>query len=326
MFHCIIPKSNEIKEYEEKMEFYFAPMEGVTRHIYRNAYEEYFGKIDKYFAPFLCANQSGNYKTREITDILPENNEGIHLIPQILTNKARDFILAANKIKSLGYDEVNLNLGCPSGTVVSKGKGSGFLAHPEALDEFLEEIFEQVAMKISIKTRLGKEEPEEFYQLLEIYNKYPMEELIIHARVQKDFYKNKPNKDMFAEAVRTSKNPICYNGDIFTVDDYRVLVEQFPEVDKVMLGRGLIANPGLVCEILGQDNTDRIVLKRFHDKVYQDYIELFKGDKNALFKMKEIWYYMGNLFKECDKSLKRIKKAQKFSEYEDAVATLFREQ
>lgn len=169
---------------------------------------------------------------------MPENNKGINLVPQILTNDSEGFILTAKKLKDLGYDEINLNLGCPSGTVVGKKRGSGFLAHREELDKFLEEIFKIDDMKISIKTRLGMDKPEEFYELIKIYNKYPMEELIIHPRTRQDFYGNKPNLEVFKDAISLSKNPVCYNGDIFTLEDHNKLIETFKEVDKIMLGRG----------------------------------------------------------------------------------------
>ena len=156
------------------MKYYLAPMEGITGHIYRNAYEKYFHNIDKYFTPFIVPNQSLSLKTKELRDLQPENNEGLNIVPQILTNDSEGFIITAKKLKELGYDEINLNLGCPAGTVVSKGRGSGFLAKREELDIFLDEIFKIKDMKISIKTRIGKDSPEEFYKLIDIYNKYPL--------------------------------------------------------------------------------------------------------------------------------------------------------
>jgi len=144
------------------MKFYFAPMEGLTGYVYRNAHHDYFDKVDKYFSPFIFANQSKGFTSRELNDILPVNNQGIVLIPQLLTNHAADFIHTAKKLKQLGYNEINLNLGCPSGTVVSKNRGSGFLYHKEDLDAFLDKIFTQSVTKISIKTRIGKNDPEEF--------------------------------------------------------------------------------------------------------------------------------------------------------------------
>ncbi|MEQ8199412.1 MAG: tRNA-dihydrouridine synthase family protein, partial [Clostridiaceae bacterium] len=197
------------------MKYYLAPMEGITGYIYRNSYEKFFCNIDKYFTPFIVPNRSRSLKTKELRDILPENNKDINnIVPQILTNDSEGFIATAKKLQQLGYKEINLNLGCPSGTVVSKNRGSGFLAQREELDVFLDEIFKMDHMKISIKTRIGKDSPEEFYELIKIYNKYPLEELIIHPRTRNDFYGNKPNLEVFKDALSLSTNPVCYNGDI----------------------------------------------------------------------------------------------------------------
>ena len=308
------------------MKYYLAPMEGITGHIYRNVYEKYFHNIDKYFTPFIVPNQSLSLKTKELRDLLPENNEGLNVVPQILTNDAEGFILTANKLKQLGYDEINLNLGCPAGTVVSKKRGSGFLAYPDELDKFLDEIYKISDMKISIKTRLGKERPEEFYNLIEIYNKYPLEELIIHPRTREDFYGNIPNLKMFKEALSLSKHPICYNGDIFTTENYNEIVKEFPEIDKVMLGRGVLANPGLIGEIRENNFISKEVLKEFHDEIFENYTILLNEDKNAMYRMKELWGYMSHIFTDNKKYYKKIKKAQKAKDYREAVSRLFEEQ
>lgn len=308
------------------MKYYLALMEGITGHIYRNAYEKYFHNIDKYFTPFIVPNQSLSLKTKELRDLLPENNEGLNVVPQILTNDAEGFILTANKLKQLGYDEINLNLGCPAGTVVSKKRGSGFLAYPDELDKFLDEIYKISDMKISIKTRLGKERPEEFYNLIEIYNKYPLEELIIHPRTREDFYGNIPNLKMFKEALSLSKHSICYNGDIFTTENYNEIVKEFPEIDKVMLGRGVLANPGLIGEIRENNFISKEILKEFHDEIFENYTILLNEDKNAMYRMKELWGYMSHIFTDNKKYYKKIKKAQKAKDYREAVSRLFEEQ
>lgn len=308
------------------MAIYFAPMEGLTGYVYRNAHNAVFDNISKYFAPFIVANQSERFTTRELNDILPENNRGIALIPQILSNNAKDFINTSKKLKTLGYDEINLNLGCPAGTVVSKYRGAGFLAKPEELDAFLKEIFSQSETKISVKTRIGKDRPEEFYNLIEIFNKYPIEELIIHPRIQKDFYKNKPNLKMFGEALILSKNPVCYNGDIFIKDDYRRFAADFPEVGTVMIGRGLMTNPQLAGDIANNTKLQKNTLKIFHERLYEDYKKVLSGDKNVLFKMKELWSYLILMFSDNAQYAKRIKKSESLSEYDAAVAALFREQ
>jgi tRNA-dihydrouridine synthase len=308
------------------MNFYFAPLEGVTGYIYRNAHNAYFNNIDKYFAPFIVANQGDGFKAREINDILPENNQGLVLIPQILTNNAKDFIHTSKKIHQLGYNEINLNLGCPSGTVVSKNRGSGFLSKREELDLFLDEIFSQSVTKISVKTRIGKDQPEEFYELIEMFNKYPIEELIIHPRIQKDYYKNRPNLKIFKEALILSKNPVCYNGDIFTVKDHKDFMKDFPDVGTLMLGRGLITNPGLISDIKNSIKLDKKLLKDFHDKIYEDYKRTLFGDRNVLFKMKEIWFYMIQVFSDNAKYAKKIRKSERLYDYDEVVSSLFREQ
>jgi len=313
------------------MKFYLAPMEGITGYVYRCASHQFFPYIDRYFTPFITPNQTRKLTSREMNDILPEHNQGMAVIPQILTNQAADFLWAAGKCKELGYQEVNLNLGCPSGTVVSKHRGAGFLALPRQLDEFLYRVsegMEKLDMRLSIKTRIGKAQPEEFAELLEIYNHYVLAEVIIHPRVQTDYYNNHPNLDVFREALRTSRNPVCYNGDIFNKESYLWFQQQFPQVDKMMLGRGVIANPGLVMELKTGQRMTKAQLMLFHDTVLAGYRAVIPGDRNVLFKMKELWFYLGTLFTEggkeaAGKNIKKIKKATTMTDYEVAVARLF---
>ncbi|MBS5884534.1 MAG: tRNA-dihydrouridine synthase family protein [Clostridium sp.] len=308
------------------MKYYLAPMEGITGFIYRNTYKKFFDNIDKYFTPFIVPTSSKSFKTKELRDILPENNKGMNIVPQILTNDSDGFITTARKLQQLGYSEINLNLGCPSGTVVSKNRGSGFLAKREELDKFLDEIYKIDDMKISIKTRIGKDSSEEFYELIKIYNKYPLEELIIHPRTREDFYGNKPNLEVFKDALTLSKSPVCYNGDIFTLDDYNKLSKEFPELNTIMLGRGVLANPGLINEIRNNANLNKEVLKKFHDEIFNDYRNVFKDDKIAIYRMKELWGYMIYIFSDNKKYAKKIKKSQKVDDYNEAVSSLFNEQ
>ena len=309
------------------MKFYFAPMEGITIHTYRNLCNEMFPYIDKFFSPFLVTKTKTILNAKELRDILPENNQGLYLVPQVLTNHAKDFIIMIRELEKLGYQEINLNLGCPSGTVVSKGRGSGFLAKPEELDIFLAEVFDDLTgrnVRLSIKTRIGKDSPEEFHHLMEIYNKYQLAELIIHPRTQKDYYKNQPNLQVFGEAVSMSRNPVCYNGNLFTVQDYEQLIEEFPDLTMVMLGRGLVCNPALVAEILGKDQLTKENLKEFHDKIYHNYQKMFSGEKNILFRMKELWCYMVFAFQNNEKPRKKLMKSKNLLEYEAAVNEIFR--
>ena len=308
------------------MKFYLAPMEGLTGYIYRNTYEKFFGNIDKYFTPFITSNASTSLKTKELRDLLPENNKGLNIVPQILTNSSEGFLNTCTKLEKLGYENVNLNLGCPSGTVVSKSRGSGFLIKTEQLDRFLEEIFNGSNMSISIKTRLGKHDSDEMYDLLEIYNKYPVQELIVHPRTQKDFYNNKPNLQIFKDVLSQSVNPVCYNGDIFTKSDYDNLIADFPNLKSVMLGRGIIANPGLVNSIQKNETLNKATLRAFHDEIVYKYVELFGEEKNALYRMKEMWWYMIYIFSDNKKYAKKIKKSQNLKDYVSVIDALFKEQ
>jgi len=305
------------------MKYYLAPLEGVTTYVYRNAYHKHFRPMDKYFTPFIVPHREKKFSTREKKELSPENNQGLFVVPQLLTNNAEDFLKTANDIVQFGYNEINLNLGCPSGTVVAKKKGAGFLAFPEDLEHFLDEIFNKADFKISIKTRIGKENPEEFHRLLEIYNKYPMEELIIHPRIQTDYYKNTPNLDMFEEAYKHSKNSLCYNGDIFTLENYRTFSERFPKTNTIMLGRGIIGNPALVSTIEDGQYLTKENLLSFHNMIYEEYQQISSGDCNVLFKMKELWFYMANLFEDSEKLMKKMKKSEKLKDYEKVIQVLF---
>lgn len=308
------------------MKFYLAPLEGVTGYIYRNVLEKHFPGTDRYFTPFIAPDQNRVLRTRETKDVAPENNPVKDLIPQILTNNSEHFLMTVRALQDLGYQEVNLNLGCPSGTVVTKKRGSGFLAFPDELEVFLDEIFSGTDAKISIKTRVGRDDNTLAMRLMEIYSKYPMTELIIHPRTQKEFYRGVPDQDLFgrmAEYGVHEGTEICYNGNIFTPADYRRFTERFPQIPSVMLGRGVIANPGLIRQLKTGIPTDKKILRAFHDDLMNAYREVLSGDKNVIFRMKEIWIYMIHLFADHEKYAKKIRKSQNLLEYTAAVNALF---
>ena len=311
---------------DKTVKYYMAPLESVTTWIYRQAHAKIYGRLDKYFIPFLEPHEKRDFKTRELQEILPEHNENIYAVPQILTNRSEGFIKLAKALKDWGYEEINLNLGCPSKTVVTKGKGSGFLAKPEELERFLTEIFDALSgeVKISVKTRIGKEDPEEFPALLKLFNKYPMEELIIHPRVQKDGYGNVPRLELYELAEKQSVNPLCYNGDLYTREQIRNFAERFPGTERLMFGRGFLRDPGLLYSE-GKDSKD--IFEKFwafHDLVYEGYQERNMGDRNVLFKMKELWSYQVYQFSEPERLFKTFKKVQDCNEYEQMIRNLRR--
>lgn len=304
------------------MQFYLAPMEAVTGFVYRNVYHSMFGDMDKYFAPFIAPTQKKILKTKERKDVAPENNVGMYMVPQILTNNAEQFIETCEFLAKQGYKEINLNLGCPAPTVVTKGRGSGFLGETLKLERFFDEIYrwnnglpQEEQFEISVKTRLGLEDAEEFEEILPIYNNYPLKEVIIHPRVRRDFYKGTPDLDAFGKALEECGHSVCYNGDIFANEDYINLTERFPRIDKIMLGRGIIANPGLVREIKTGQKICKEELRNYHDKLYAGYMEDLGAETDVLFKMKEVWFYLGNNFMESDKIIKKVHKVKKPEEY-----------
>ena len=310
------------------MRIYFAPMEGITNYIFRNAFNEIYGHIDKFFAPFISPSEKYAMTPRERKDVTPENNKGKYLVPQILTCSSDCFIKAAKELHCMGYTEVNLNLGCPSGTVCAKGKGAGFLPETIALRRFLEDIYsysESENIKISIKTRLGYFDPDEFYDLVEIFNDYPVSELIIHPRIRSDFYKGEPRKEYYAYALEHAKCPLVYNGNIFTCEDYQNLSVSFgSSLDTIMAGRGLLSDPSLADKLKGlTTQTDLTKLRRLHDTLYHEYQKVLSPDINVLYKMKELWPYWQPLFDGKDRDFKLLQKTKKCMEYEDIVSRIF---
>ncbi len=307
------------------MNLYFAPLESITGFTYRNLHYKIFGGVDKYYAPFISPTHNPEMKGKEIRDILPENQaDGLKLIPQILCNKHEFFIKGAKQLMDMGYtDEININMGCPSGTVVSKNKGSGFLRDIEGMDEYFYKIFEwndglDKPLNISVKTRIGVKEPEEFEGVLEVYNKYPLSELIVHPRTRIQMYKETPNMDAFDFAYDNSKNPLCYNGDIKTVEDFNQIAEKY-DISSVMIGRGLIANPNIANEIRGAEKLNLDQIKQYHEALYDEFKKIMKSDKHLLNKMKEFWFYIGENFENSHKAKKMIRKTQNLYKYDLAV-------
>ncbi len=336
----------------------FAPMEGITTYIFRNAYHKYYGGVDTYYTPFLS---NLNFNWKELHDVTPENNTGLHVIPQILTNQAELFLTLAKKLEAFGYDEINLNLGCPSGTVCSKKKGAGFLSVPDMLDNFLDEIFTKCPLPISIKTRLGAKDVEGWEHLLDIYAKYPIKELIIHPRIQKQFYNEKPDIDAFLLALDKISVPVTFNGNIDTLAAYRDLKQKSPATESIMIGRWLLYDPELARIIKEHGNNesedaqtdfhdyDLARFREFHSMLLNGYVKEMPGDRAMLHRMKEVMYYLCHyithckeggaekgLQTECDTSgrprvipgsyeeeiIKKIRKAESLPEYKAASQSI----
>ena len=300
------------------MRYYFAPMEGLTDSIYRRLHHKYFPGVDRYYMPFLSPTIHRQLTHKEDRELPLADSVPFTAVPQVLTKVPEDFLWAAEVCRDRGYDEVNLNIGCPSGTVVSKGKGSGMLRDAAALDKFLEAVFAASPLPISVKTRLGLEKREEFPGILEVLNRYPIKELTIHPRVRKQFYDGTVDMEMFDYAVRNSVNPLCYNGDILSLEQAAVLQETYPQIQSVMIGRGLIADPGML-----SGGTDKAALEGFMNELMAVYEVEFGGSRNAIFRLKENWGFLHSRFEGCDKLWKRLRKTTDAAEFKSISAEIF---
>lgn len=293
------------------MRYYFAPLEGVTDSIYRRLHHEYFPGIDRYYMPFLSPTIHRQLTHREDRELPVADGVDFAAVPQVLTKVPEDFLWATRVCAERGYREVNLNLGCPSGTVVSKGKGSGMLRDLDGLDGFLEAVFRDCPIAISVKTRLGMESPEEFPGILEVFNRYPIRELTVHPRVRQDFYKNPVREEWFQYACTNSKNPLCYNGNLLNLGDCQAIGERYPKVESVMLGRALIGDPGMLCP----DGTNVQTLEAFHRALLESYTREFGSARNAMFRMKENWHFLYLRFDGSEKLWKRLRKTTDMGEF-----------
>ena len=291
------------------MHYDVAPMEGVTDRIYRNAHRQLFGGADLYWMPFWSPTQEHVLTERVRRDILPEYNRDTPVLPQILTKSVPDFLWAAGELAAMGYEEVNLNLGCPSGTVTAKGKGAGLLGDLSALERLLDGIFEKTPIRVSVKTRLGVADPEEFGPLLQLYNRYPLARLAVHARVLRDQYRLPVRPEGFDAALRGSRCPVTCNGDLKTLDDCRRFVAAHPTAAALMIGRGLLADPALLRRARGGPPAGREELRAFSRTLYEDYCRAFGGPKNALPRMKAHWCSLVLLLEDSGKYAKALRKA-----------------
>ena len=301
------------------MNICFAPLEGLTDGIYRRLHHEYFPGVDTYFTPFFSPTVHRSLTPREQRELPRADSLGFRVVPQLLTKNAQDFLWMTEVCRDYGYGEVNLNLGCPSGTVVAKGKGSGMLSDPDGLAAFLDDVFARAALPVSIKTRIGISDSHEFPRLMEIFNRYPLRELIIHPRLRKDFYSSEIRWDALEYALETSKNPICYNGNLCSLRQIQSFSQRYPPIQSVMLGRGLIGDPGM----LTPGGTNAKTLEAFHNALLEEYLVCFGGSRNAMFRLKENWRYLLCRFEGSEKLGKRLRKTTDLAEYRSITAQLF---
>ncbi len=297
-----------------------APLRGFTNALYRNLYSVHFQGIDAAISPFINTLSAKQINRSHIKDILPENNHGMPVVPQIIGNDPAGFIQLATKFHDLGFDTVNWNLGCPAPMVANKRRGSGMLPYPGLIKAFLDEVMPRIPTRLSIKTRIGREKKEEIFNLLPIFNQYPLEELIIHPRTGVQMYAGEVDLVTFAECLPLLKIPVTYNGDIFDYDSFIKLQKRFKTVSRWLIGRGVLSNPFLP-EILrsGAENIPQPIerFKNFHDDLFEAYRAELSGQSHLLDKMKSYWLYFFRSFENGETVFKKIKKINSLNKYEE---------
>ena len=302
------------------MDIRFAPMEGLTDTVYRRIHHQHFGGVGKYYIPFVSPTQHHVFTPKEMRAIGPEHNAGIPTVPQILAKDAEHFLWAAGEMAAMGYDEVNLNIGCPSGTVTAKGKGAGMLRDLYALDALLNAACTRASIAISVKTRVGFESPEEWAEILDVLSEYPLKEIIIHPRTRQGFYKV---GTLYPETFRMAAEkglPLVYNGDLFTAADCAALQAAYPGMP-MMLGRGMVCNPALAQEVCGGPELDKAAFRAFHDALWDAYRQ-DRPIEQAHSRMRELMIYMSCCFADANRAAKNVRKSNP-KNYEEAVDCLF---
>ena len=309
----------------ENVKLSLGPFQGITDAPFRNVFKKHFGGIDKFYTPFFTGIQKDHAKNMQVEEIDPQFNDVETLTPQILSTDAEEILRFATQCKALGYKEINLNMGCPFPRVANKKRGCGLLPYPDKIDAMLNTVFERIDLKFSIKCRLGYFNPDEIIPVIDVFNRFPLSELIIHPRIGKQLYKGEADVQRFVDLMPLIKAPLVYNGDIVSVDSFDRIREKVQPVNEFMLGRGLLTNPFLAEKIKATENCN---CERLHDYVidlYEDRLRHAGGSPKVLGRMKELWSYLMYSFDEPQDIWRKIKKINALRDYEEAVEAVFKE-
>ena len=306
------------------MEYCYAPMEGITLSHFRRIHHEMFPGVSEYYTPFIAPDSNGGFRAKFLRELTTDCGE-VPVVPPLLVNNAEAFCLTADRLFELGFREINLNVGCPSGTVFSKHKGAGMLRDLPTLDSLLDRVMdnaEKAGYRISVKTRMGIHSTEEFPAIMEIYEKYPIKKCIVHARCRDDFYQGRADLDGFAAAASVSRLRLVYNGDIASEKDLEALGQAAPTVESVMVGRAAVANPALFRVLQGEPQLTLEELRMFHDRLTEAWLEDGLSPAFTVERMKTLWAYMQAMFPESRREIKAIMKSRSLDSYRSAVGIL----
>lgn len=305
-----------------------SPLQGFTDFRFRNAFHHFFGGIDTFYAPYIRLQGKLVIKQTYQNDIAPENNSTLEVIPQVITNDPDEFVFVAKYVQSLGYKELNWNLGCPYPMVTKSGMGSGLICQPARIDEVLHKAHNETDILVSMKMRMGYENAEEILGSFPILDKYPLKNIAIHARIGKQLYKGPVDLDAFEKCITSTKHKLYYNGDITSISAFKAIEKRFNTIDHFMIGRGLIADPFLPSMIktgateYPKDRWD--IFSAFHDTIYQQYDAYLSGPTPIRMKMLGFWQYFAETTSNPHKTFKAIKKAQNPQKYRQAVNSILK--
>jgi tRNA-dihydrouridine synthase B len=309
------------------MQLFLAPILGHTDYVFRNALTRHFKGVDVCYTPFLTSVKGSYVKNSHLTDILPKHNKSVPVVPQILGKDPDEFLVIANQINEMGYKSVNWNLGCPYPMVVNKKRGAGLLPYPEMIREFLVKVMPLLKSCLSIKMRLGKDDPDEIFAVLAVLNDFPIQEVIIHPRTATQMYSGTPDLDSFEKCLSACRHPIVYNGDIVDLRSFQSIAKRFPSISNLMIGRGLAINPSLAEMIknaqprLPEDFFKR--LYRFQEDIFRGYREQSSGQLVLLGKMKQLWWYLSGSLKDGEENLRKIQRAKTLGRYREIIEEVF---
>ncbi len=303
-----------------------APLQGFTDLTFRNVWAKHFSGIDEAIAPFISTMGQQRLKPSRIKDVAPEDNQHLFVIPQILGNVSTDFIFLAQHLYVMGHKRINWNLGCPHSKIAKKHRGSGLLPYPAKIDELLGQIIPKISSSLSVKIRLGRRAKDEIFNLLEMFDRHPLEEIILHPRTGIQMYEGTSDHDAFGKAIQNSRHTFTYNGDIIDLSSFERVRNRFPGINRFMIGRGILSNPFLAEEIKGSQKSGKPRLDRlraFHDDLFAEYDKIFSGPAHLTGRMKGFWTYLGPSFRESKKPLKQILKSTSLPAYTDRVEAFF---
>ena len=313
---------------QKAIKIYQAPLQGATDFDFRKALAESFGGIDKYFIPYLSYGKGREIKKSQLREVFPENNESLPVVPQVLFSDQAELFDLVSILIDYGYEEINLNLGCPYPMATNKGRGAAWLEKPEALNEILQQLYAKgFPAKFSVKMRAGMTNDQDAQAIFGILNQFPLEELIFHPRTASQMYDGKANPQLFADAISLVKHPMVYNGDITSAADFQEIQSLLPEQNSWMIGRGLVTNPALAAQLKGEvfePKALRKQMREFHDQLLEGYSARLQGDGHIVMKMSQFWAYFSQSFENPHKAMKLVKKSSSLLKYNAAVTEIFK--